>query len=107
MLNTSLCLTSSELTRKNALGVLVIIPNERLKTTLGEKRAPTLRVAPEKAPLVVAYTDVGEGREQDAVALLVRVYPQSSEAGTVYRTHFGVVQLTDQKTRIYCVAAIS
>tara|TARA_R100001198_G_scaffold16603_1_gene8036 strand:+ start:90 stop:302 length:213 start_codon:yes stop_codon:yes gene_type:complete len=40
-------------------------------TQAGAKIVPALRVVTEKAPLCVAYMDVGQGREQDAEALLV------------------------------------
>lgn len=40
-------------------------------TQAAAKIAPALRVVAEKAPLCVAYMDVGQGREQDAEALLV------------------------------------
>ena len=42
-----------------------MVLNERLTTTLGSKMAPALRVAAKKAPLCVAYRDVGEEREQE------------------------------------------
>jgi len=40
-------------------------------TQSGAKIVPALRVVTEKAPLCVAYMDVGQEREQDAEALLV------------------------------------
>ncbi len=55
--------------RRNEYGVVTL--HERLTTQSGAKIAPALRVAAEKAPLCVAYMDVGQGREQDAEALLV------------------------------------
>jgi len=42
-----------------------------LTTQAATKIVPALRVVTEKAPLCVAYMDVGQGREQDAEALLV------------------------------------
>ena len=42
--------------------------NERLITQLSGKMDPSLRVAPEKAPLGVACMDAGQGREQDALS---------------------------------------
>jgi hypothetical protein len=45
-------------------------------TQAATKIVPALRVVTEKAPLCVAYMDVGQGREQDAEALLVTYLEQ-------------------------------
>ena len=45
-------------------------------TQAAAKIVPALRVVTEKASLCVAYMDVGQGREQDAEALLVAYLEQ-------------------------------
>ncbi len=48
--------------------------NERVTTQLGGKMAPALRVAAKKAPLGVAYRDVGQVRKQEAVSFAPRSF---------------------------------
>jgi len=55
-----------------------------LTTQAAAKIVPALRVVTEKAPLCVAYMDVGQGREQDAEALLVAYLEQLQNAGSVF-----------------------
>ncbi|WP_292748711.1 hypothetical protein [Methylophaga sp. UBA3613] len=47
-----------------------------MTTQAAAKIVAALRVVTEKAPLCVAYMDVGQGREQDAEALLVTYLEQ-------------------------------
>ena len=61
-------------TRRKARHVAFL--HKCLTTQAVAKIVPALRVVTEKAPLCVAYMDVGQGREQDAEALLVAYLEQ-------------------------------
>jgi hypothetical protein len=66
----------------------LVIPNERLTTQLGGKMAPARRVAAKKAPLVVAYMDVGQEREQDAISFALHLFGATKPRSARLDWHF-------------------
>jgi|TARA_R110000850_G_scaffold124008_4_gene242072 hypothetical protein len=71
-------LTNESGTHLNSLaGRVAVKYRDVFHTTLaGAKIVPALRVVTVKVPLGVAYMDIGQGREQDAEALLVTYLEQ-------------------------------